>query len=74
MILGGAEIYREGSLAGARRGIELTEVSWRVRRATSPMPAFGSEWHEINREDQGNFRMGLRYSYVTLDRDTSASV
>jgi len=65
MVIGGAEIY-ERALPLASR-IELTEVH-RAFEGDAKFPLDRSGWKETFREDHAT-PDGLRYSYVTLERN-----
>lgn len=64
-VIGGAEIYAL-FLPFADR-IELTEVHADFE-GDALIPAFGSEWREVLREDYPALRDAPAYSFVTLER------
>jgi dihydrofolate reductase len=65
-IIGGAEIYR-AALPHATL-VHLTQVHGDVEGDTRMPPFDPGAWHETAREDHETAK-GLRYSYVTLERD-----
>lgn len=64
-IVGGAEIYR--LMLPMTTRIELTEVCGDFEGDTH-MPAFGSEWREVAREDHPAEGETPAFAYVTLER------